>query len=263
MASLPAFEERYPVALPPLLLASVAVSLWSVATVSLQEDGSATLEWVVVEYGLTFVLPALLIFGAYWLATNEFTTDELWRTLAWTIGGVVVLTVVAGFVTIHRHVEGGAMVEPVFLVAVLSLVGAVVGFATAVTQLHVVPSPEPGGAGGAGRTRSGSSDRSAVAEGEVPHAEVDGPELFRSRAREQSLSRQWATIRAVASCGDCSIDELATTLALDPRNSFSSDSSIVEIHLYHHYLPATAESGLLEFDRSSKLVRYTGPATLT
>lgn len=264
MAPLPAFEGRYAVAMPPLLLASVAISLWSVAAVSLREDASSPLEWVVVEYGLTFVLPAVLIYGAYWLAKSEFTTDELWRTLGWTIGGVAVLAVVAGFVLLHRRVEGGAMVEPVFLVAVLSLLGGVVGFATAVAQLHVgtVPSPERGGASGSGRHRSGDPDRSAADGGEVPYAEVDGPELFRSRTHEQSLSRQWATIRAVASCGDCSLDELARTLAFDPRNSFSSDPSIVAIHLYHHYLPATAESGLLEFDRSSKHVRYAGPETL-
>ncbi|WP_162224337.1 DUF7344 domain-containing protein [Halorussus amylolyticus] len=165
---------------------------------------------------------------------------------------------------LHRRFEGAGLVEPVFLVAVLSMVGGVVGFATAVTQLHGtrVAAESSVESDRDDDSRSSESEATDDIDARTGSADVAGPELLRDRAEEQSLTRQWATVEAVAECGDCSLDELATMLARDPRNSFVADCDHVKIHLYHHFLPALSDTGLIEFDRATKLVRYTGPETL-
>ncbi|USZ67069.1 hypothetical protein NGM10_10035 [Halorussus salilacus] len=266
-------EERHSVEIPTLLLASLALALGAVAGLRLMTDAYSPPVWMLVEYGLTLALPATLMYGAYWLATEDFTTEELWRTLWWTVGGIVSLTSIAGFVLLHKHFEGTAIVEPIFLVAVLSLIGGVGGFATAVAQLHttrvVDSSLESESADSAGTTEPADSSRSRKSDRERPAGrsrsddDFGGPELLRSRTSERSLTRQWATLEAVAACGDCSLDELATMLAQDPRNSFPSDPERTTLQLYHRYLPALAETGLIEFDTATKFVRYAGPATLT
>lgn len=260
--------RRYRIKLPIALLAVLTLSLGSVTAISLVADAYSPPVWMLVEYGLTLLLSAVLMYGAYWLATGEFTTDELWRTLWWTVGGIVTLAVIAGFVLVHRHFEGTSIVEPIFLVALLSLLGGVVGFATAVAQLHTVrviePSLEAEHGDGSAIRLSRTQGRSEYTDAGVQHADTDyGPEIFRSRAQEQSLTRRWATLKAVAACGDCSLDELATMLARDPRNSFTSDPERTKLLLHHQYLPSIARTGLIEFDDTTNLVRYTGPATLS
>lgn len=255
------------VSLPALALASFALVVGSVAAIRLAADAYSPPMWMAVEYGLTFLLPTVLIYGAYWLATGEFTPEELWRTVWWTVGGVVTLAVVAGLILLHRHFEGGKLIEPIFLVAVLSLIGGVVGFATAVTHLHETRVVES--SLGSTRTddRVQSNSHSRVwpeddAATSSHSAGTPGPEIFQPRSREDSLDRQWMTLEAVAACGDCSIEELATMLAQNPSNSFSNDPERVAIELYHRYLPMVAESGLIQFDSTTRFVTYTGPETL-
>lgn len=289
MSAPPTRGGPFPARLPALLLASLAVSLGGVAGLGLVADAYSPPVWMLVEHGLTLLLPATLVYGAYWLATGEFTADELWRTLWWTVGGVVLLAVVAAFVLLHRRFEGAALVEPVFLVALLSLTGGVVGFAAAVAQLHATrmmeppesaPESESADSSVESEPADDSSADSELAEGSQrsrseadgscdagPEAhsdrDVGGPEFLRSRTREQSLTRQWTLLEAVASHDECSIDELASTLARDPRNSFANDPERVRIRLYHHYVPSVAETGLVEFDPASERVRYEGPETFT
>lgn len=254
---------------PSLLLAAVALALGAVAAVRLLADTYSPPVWMAVEYGLTFVLPAILMYGAYWLATSDFDAEELWQTLWWTVGGVVALTVVSGFVLSHRYFEGGELVEPVFTVAVLALVGGVGGFGTAVTQFHDARvldqriDPGPSNRAPVERRSHGHATAEATRKALTDRdADAAAAGLFQSRSEEQSLSRQWRTLEAVAECGDCTLEEVATALARDPRNSFGGDPEAVALLLYHVYLPAVAETGLVAFDAGSRLVVYRGPETL-
>ena len=60
--------------------------------------------------------------------------------------------------------------------------------------------------------------------------------------------------------GDISIDELTDRLTMDDEVTMSRETLAVE--LYHHHIPQLADSGILNVDNETKIVRYRPNARL-
>jgi signal transduction histidine kinase len=125
--------------LPPAAVASVGF-LFPVSYLGYVSLNAAYLRgpvWLFpLGLALVLVLAVGLLYGGYWLAASEFTTDQGWLVTVWLFAGVVAAVALTFWPIFYQRVVGVAVADPIFILLVSAGLGANAGVVAGVSQVQ-------------------------------------------------------------------------------------------------------------------------------
>lgn len=217
--------------------------------------------WWTIDLVAAAALPGVLMYAGYRLARTDFEPSELWAVTRWCFAGVVVLTLIGGWIILSQFQEGGALAEPLFMVLMLAVAGAIGGLAVGVRETSVAQSID---SVDAPREDGTTTDREA-ARSDRPMTDRDPVRSDRSpterRVRALDDPERWLLVEWLATNPGSEIGlwELARALARrQAADGSNSSPDAVAARLHHVHLPMLDGEGLVEYDAASKTVEYDG-----
>jgi hypothetical protein len=185
-----------------------------------------------LELAAAGALPAALVYGGYWLASNEFDPGELYTVARGWFVGAVAVSVVGGVAILSARPGQQVVVESVFLLVSAASAGAVLGLAFGVhttrltSELHT-------------EFEAASDDRPSVETTLDDHGITDERRRLVAQAL---LDGTDSTVELQALAAD-----LRTELGVRNRERAATK-------LHHVYLPALDEDGVIEYEADRQVV---------
>lgn len=244
-----------------------------------------------IELAAAAAMPAVLMYGGYWLATNDFDPGEVYTVAQGWFVGVVALSVVAGWAVMSAQTSEPVVVESLFHLVSVASAGAVLGLAFG---LHTTRLTEQiGGVTSASAvddsgeepaasvqdadadatrdadavmqdadsaTRNADTTRDADASASVVDpidavAPVDRPRI-ESLLDDRSITdeRRRSVARSIAERDDAVVTPME--LAVDFETEWSARSrETIAAELHHVHLPKLDEAGVIEYDAEATTAR--------
>jgi len=161
-----------------------------------------------IELAAAAAMPAVLMYGGYWLATNDFDPGEVYTVAQGWFVGVVALSVVAVWAVMSARTSEPVVVESLFHLVSVASAGAVLGLAFG---LHTTRLTEqfPGVA----------SASAADASGEETAAPMQDADEQSPSSPASTSSRQDAEARCASSPGSHARRDAAKQSSASPRSA--------------------------------------------
>jgi len=236
-----------------------------------------------IELAAAAAMPAVLMYGGYWLATNDFDPGEVYTVAQGWFVGVVALSVVAGWAVMSARTSEPVVVESLFRLVSVASAGAVLGLAFGlhttrlteqlggVTSASAVErSDEETGAptqdadSGMRDADSGMRDADAREAFEDADAtpsvadpiDVADPTPIESLLDDRSITdeRRRSAVRALAERDDDTV--APADLAADLESEWNArNRETIAAELHHVHLPKLNEAGVVEYDAEATTAR--------
>lgn len=219
------------------------------------------------EIMLAVALSTLFVVVGSRLNTSGRLPAEQWHVARWTVVGVTLGTVFAGWLVFHQRLEGIVVAEPLYLLSTTAAVGGLFGLFTSAYSLN--------------RRVKGSvtSDAEQTPESRFPSKAFDGDAskvLVTLSQRDIDPVQQWVAAKTPTDAETrrllileffkehrnaiVSIDELAFhLLESDPALAKHYDYDSIMIKLHHSDLPYLAEIGVVTYGAASSNERTSTP----
>lgn len=230
-----------------------------------------------IELAAAAAMPAVLMYGGYWLATNDFDPGEVYTVAQGWFVGVVALSVVAGWAVMSAQTSEPVVVESLFHLVSVASAGAVLGLAFGlhttrlteqiggVTSASAVDDSGEESAASVQDADSGMRDADAVMQDADASANVVDPidaVAPVDRTRIESLlddrsitdERRRSVARSIAERDDAAVSP--TELAVDFETEWNARSrETIAAELHHVHLPKLDEAGVIEYDAEATTAR--------
>lgn len=82
------------------------------------------------------VLSFSLIYGGYWVATREFTSEQGWEVVIWLFAGVIATLAVTFWPIFYQRIVGVEIEDPVFILLVSGGLGANAGVVAGISKVQ-------------------------------------------------------------------------------------------------------------------------------
>jgi len=189
-----------------------------------------------------------VVISAYWLAASDYSTDDLWVILGWTVGGVIAGSLLTGGIYAHQTVEGGSVAEPMFLFELLALIGSGIGLGLGVTWLSM----------------SGRQVREVLDDTEPVESDAVLTLLSLLGGDTEPLQQRWVVLEYLVNNtqNEVPIDALAGILAEDRVPEYPSSQAAIQRLLRETHVPRLESDGLVEIREDIDTVRYVGPDSM-
>lgn len=241
-------------------------------------------EWW-IELAAAATMPAVLMYGGYWLATNDFDQGEVYTVAQGWFVGVVALSVVAGWAVMSARTSDPVVVESLFLLVSVASAGAVLGLAfglhttrlteqfAGVTSASAVeesgeesaaPMRDAGAMQNGGETRNADAateEADATRDAEATPRVVDpidaaDPTPVESLLDDRSITneRRRSAVVALVEHDEDPVTPSELAGALESKwNARNRETIAAELH--HVHLPKLDEVGVVEYDAETTSAR--------
>jgi|GEM_PF-4825662 len=229
-----------------------------------------------IELAAAAAMPAVLMYGGYWLATNDFDPGEVYTVAQGWFVGVVALSVVAVWAVMSARTSEPVVVESLFHLVSVASAGAVLGLAFG---LHTTRLTEQLGGGTSASAVEDSGEETAAPMRDAEATRDDGrtmqdgeatpsvvepidvdesadPTPIESLLDDRSITneRRRSAVRALAERDE---DTAAPAeLAADLESEWDArNRETVAAELHHIHLPKLNEAGVVEYDAEATTAR--------
>ncbi len=252
-----------------------------------------------IELAAAAAMPAVLMYGGYWLATNDFDPGEVYTVAQGWFVGVVALSVVAGWAVMSAQTSEPVVVESLFHLVSVASAGAVLGLAFG---LHTTRLTEQIGGvtsasavEGSGEETAASvhdagsgmrDDDAALQDADAATQDADARGTFENadatpsvvdpidavapvdRTRIESLledrsitdERRRGVARSIAEHDEATVTP--TEIAADLESEWNvRNRETIAAELHHVHLPKLDEAGVVEYDAEATTARLRDQAS--
>ncbi len=215
-----------------------------------------------IELAAAGAMPAVLMYGGYWLATNDFDQTEVYTVAQGWFVGVVALSVVAGWAVVAARPGERIVVESLFHLVSVASAGAVLGLAFG---LHTTRLTEQFGASAAASDvdttgdDATSSARAAATPSAAASADADATAErtgIESLLDDRSIAddRRRRVVRALAERDAVAVSP--GDIAADLESEWAArNRAAIAAELHHVHLPKLDDAGVVEYDAEATTAR--------
>jgi len=236
-----------------------------------------------IELAAAAAMPAVLMYGGYWLATNDFEPGEVYTVAQGWFVGVVALSVVAGWAVMSAQTSEPVVVESLFHLVSVASAGAVLGLAFG---LHTTRLTEQIGGVTSASVVEGSGQETAapmqdadtgMRDADAAVREADAREAFEDADATPSVAdpidaadptpiesllddrsitdeRRRGVVRSIAERDDAAVSP--TEIAADLESEWDArNRETIAAELHHVHLPKLDDAGVVEYDAEATAAR--------
>ena len=204
-----------------------------------------------IELAAAGAMPAVLMYGGYWLATNDFDQTEVYTVAQGWFVGVVALSVVAGWAVVSARPGERIVVESLFHLVSVASAGAVLGLAFG---LHTTRLTEQFGASAAASGADTIGEDAAVTRQDADATADQSP--IESLLDDRSIAdeRRRCVVRALAERDAPAVGP--ADLAADLESEWDArNHEVIVAELHHVHLPKLDDAGVVEYDAAATTAR--------